>query len=166
MNDTLDVRGIERGADLAKNLDRLFGRKFALLQQRRQVLSLDELHGDEAESFEDAEVKNADHVAMRDFPRQDQFLFESLQNARMAGQFRTDYFQRYQPVEFAVLGFVDRAHSAFPQHFQDLVTIGEHTAGFKRQAGFRNRRFGAGWMRPTGICGLDHRHVFSFGAER
>ena len=33
------------------------------------------------------EIEDADHVPMGDFPRQDQFLLESLKNAGMAGQF-------------------------------------------------------------------------------
>ena len=113
---------------------------FAFFQQRRQILSLDELHGDEAESFGDAEIEDADHVAMRDFSRQDQFLLKALQNAGMAGQFRTDHLERHQPVQLAVSGLVDRAHAAFAQHLQDLVTIREDASNFEGDACASSRR--------------------------
>lgn len=90
--------------------------------------AVDVLHGNEAESVGNAEIEDADHVPMRDFACENQFLLKSLKNARMAGQVSPHHLYGHQPVQLSVSCLVDRAHAPFPQHLQDFVTIRDDTS--------------------------------------
>ena len=72
---------------------------------------------------------------MSDGPCENQLLFEPLENARMSSQLRPDHLQRNQAIDLLVSCFVDRPHPAFAKQFENLVTIGDYTADFKRQSG-------------------------------
>ena len=98
---------------------------------------------------------------MCDFPRQDQFLLEALHDAGVAGQVSPDHLYGHQSVQFAVSCFVDRAHAAFAQHLQDLVTIREDTSNFEGYAWIRVGR-SAPSAAPSPIDargGVEHRLV-------
>ena len=64
-------------------------------------------------------------ISMRDLAGEKQLLFKSLENAGMARQFRAYHLQGHQAVEFAIPRFVDRAHAALAQEFQNFVAIGQ-----------------------------------------
>ena len=80
---------------------------------------------------------------MRDLACEQQLLFESLQHPRMAGQFRPDDLQGDQPVQFAITRLVNRAHSAFAQQLNDLVTVGDEIAREQRLPANLPSRFDA-----------------------
>src|SRR5208282_5737099 len=90
-------------------------------QDGAKVLAIDVLHGDEADAVGLAEIKNADHVLVRDVAGEDELLFETLQDRGIGGEFGPDDFERDQAVQLTVAGLVDRAHAALPQHALDFV---------------------------------------------
>ena len=61
--------------------------------------------------------------------REPQLLLESIDNRRVARQFRADHLQRHQPIQLAVLRLVDRAHAARAQHAQNFVAAASTVPG-------------------------------------
>ena len=59
------------------------------------LASFEVLHSDELDAITFAKIENADHIAVRDFPRKNQFLLEALQNFSLSSQLRTDHLDRY-----------------------------------------------------------------------
>src|SRR5205823_7485531 len=122
MNHAFSMRCLEGETDLLDDLDRFSWRQLApALEKIGQRLTIDELHGDELHPIRFAKVVNADHVAMRDLPGQHEFLFEKLNDARIACQIGTDYLQRDYAFDVAVVRLVNRAHSAQSEHLLDLI---------------------------------------------
>ena len=97
-------------------------------QDGAQVLTLDELHGDELDAVGFVQVVNADDVPVRDLPGQHQLLLEARQNGGIAGEVGTNDLQADHALHFHVAGFVDRAHAAHAEHFLDLVAAAEDIA--------------------------------------
>ena len=96
-----------------------------------QVLTFDELHGDELHAFGFAQVVNANDVLVRDLARQDQFLLEARENSRIAGKVGPNYLQSDRAIDFEIVRFVDRAHAAHAQQCLDFVAAAEHAADFE-----------------------------------
>ena len=72
MDHTLLVSCVQGPADLLNDCDRLFWTEFFLLaEEGLQILTLDVFHADELRSLGVSQVKNADHVLVRDLPSQD-----------------------------------------------------------------------------------------------
>ena len=117
----------------------------SLLEQGSEVPPLDELHGDELEALGHAQVINADDVLVGDLAGQDQLLLEAREDLGIAGQFGADDLHRQQAVQLAVPGLVDRPHAAFPEHLENLITVGQQAARHKRRRSHRNH------------AGADHR---------
>ena len=130
MHHAFGVRGFQRIANLIHDANDFFVRKLALMgHQGLQILPLDELHGDELDAVRFAKIENANHVFVRDLPRQNQFLLEAMQRLRLRGEFRPNYFQRHEPLELAILGFVNSAHAALAKQIDDFVARSENRAG-------------------------------------
>jgi hypothetical protein len=79
------------------------------------------------------EIENPNDIAVRDLARQQQFLLESAQNIRVAGQFRPDDFESHRAVELPIERFEDRAHAAFAEQLQDFVAVRDYAAGTQRR---------------------------------
>ncbi len=120
------VRRLQAGADLQHDVDAFRGRELALPQQDgAQVLTLDELHGDELDAVGFVQVVDADDVLVRDLAGQHQFLLEARQDGRIAGKVGTNDLQPDDAFHFHVAGFVDCAHAAHAEHLVDLVAAAE-----------------------------------------
>jgi len=128
---TFGVSGVERGAGLVDDVGAFFeGEAPLLLDERREVFALDELHGDELHTIGFTEVEDADDVFLSDFPGKDEFLLEALKNLFVDREFRADDFQGDQTVEFEVPSFVHGAHAAFSEHLDNFVALTEtHALG-------------------------------------
>ena len=100
----------------------------AFLQQLMEVLALQVLHRDELRFPGFANIENADYVAVRHLAREDQLLLKTLQNLRVIGQFRLDYFERNFSPQFDVSSLVYGAHAAFAEQFQKLITLDKQIA--------------------------------------
>jgi hypothetical protein len=83
---------------------------------------------------------------VRHLPRQDEFLFEPMQYLRLNRKLGTNYFQRDESLQFAILGFIHSAHSSLTEQLQDFVPLPENGAYYERYsvgrmtAGRRGRR--------------------------
>ena len=117
------------GADLEHDVDGFFRRQFALARQDgAQVLTFDELHGDELHAIGFVQVVNADDVLVRDLPGQHQLLLEARQDGGIPGQVGTNDLQPNNALDFHVAGFIDRAHAAHAEQLLDLVAAAENVA--------------------------------------
>src|ERR1700745_3076373 len=74
----------------------------SLSQDGMKALALDVFHRDEFDFLGFAEIEDADDVPVADLARQDQFLFEALQNLTIAGQLRPNDFERDLPLQLQV----------------------------------------------------------------
>ena len=145
MNDAFAVGSFQTSQHLFNDLRRILYRELALfLEDLIEAGALHVLHGDKSNSIRLAKIENTNNIAVRDLPGQDQLLFEALQNFRITRQFWPDYLQSDHAVEFVVAGFVDRTHSAFAKHLQDLVTVRQNAASREQKgaAPVARRNFG------------------------
>src|SRR6266704_3355319 len=86
-----------------------------------ESLSLEQLHGDKRPPFEFSNVVNRADVGMIERRCSARFAAESLDCLRDPGNVVGEEFQRNAPAETCVLGFVDHAHPAAAQLFQEVV---------------------------------------------
>jgi hypothetical protein len=134
-------------AHLFYNSDAFFPAQFALFdEQTFEILSLDKLHGDEPDSVGFSEVENPNRVFVGHLPRQDEFLFEPMQDFRLSRELGTNYLQGDQSLQFAILRLIHSAHASLAEQLQDLVPLPENGAYYERYsvgrmtAGRRGRR--------------------------
>src|SRR6266705_780487 len=124
--------GFRCTADLLHDLDRFRGGELSLLMDEgAEILTLDILHGDELHPLGFAQVVNADYIFVGDLASEEQFLLEAVENSLIAGKIGPNDFQGDWPTQLAVHGFVDRAHSAFAQNFENFVSLGQNRARLK-----------------------------------
>ena len=76
-------------------------------------MALYEFHGEELHAVGIAQVVDADYILASNLLREKKLLLESGDNRRVGGQVGTDQLLGDEAVEFAVIGFINRAHSAF-----------------------------------------------------
>src|SRR5690348_7010463 len=122
MDYVLRVRRFEGAANLQHDFCRLGGGEFASLpQESAEVLSLDEIHGDEFDPVGLPQVENANDVFVRDLASKNQFLLEASQHFRVASEFRANQFECDKPVEFLVSGLIDCTHAAASEKLKNFV---------------------------------------------
>src|SRR5438445_431879 len=81
MKNPLRVRRRDSRTEPSGNFDGLVRRKTPnAQQQRRQVLAIDKLHGDERLAIDVANIVNAAYVRMRDLPRDPHLVVEARQH--------------------------------------------------------------------------------------
>src|SRR5438552_13133557 len=133
MNNSHAARGFKRTADLLHDLDRFLGGELSLLMDEgAEIHALDILHGDEIHPLSFAQVVNANYILVGNLASEEQFLLEAVKNSLIAGKIGPNDFQGYWPTQLAVHGFVNRAHSAFAQNFENFVSLGQNRARLKR----------------------------------
>ena len=151
------VRRGQARAQLARDFDRFILRKPSdAAQQRRQVLAVDVLHGQEVPPVDLAGVVDPAHVRVRHLPGQPDLAQEALEPARVARQIVGQEFERHLLPELQVVGPVDLAHAAPPEQTDDAVAAGEDDAGGEagRVAGIgRSARAGGARPGPEGVRG-------------
>ena len=152
--------------NLRNDFRRLYYAQFAVLAENLvKAGTLHVLHGDEAHAISFTKIEDANDVAVRNLSCKHQLLLESLQNFRIAGEFRPDDFQRDQAIEFVVSRFVNCAHSAFAQQIQDLVPVREHAAGWKQERSVPITR-GRSWRWTAWSANWRVQHRRCFGSMR
>ncbi len=120
------VRGLETGRDAARDLHHALDRQLVLAaDDRRQLLALDERHGDELDAVDLAEVVDAHDVLVRHLAREQQFLLEAaLQHGGRRGvrrHLRPDDLDRHDHAELGVPRLVHGPHAADAQETNDVV---------------------------------------------
>ena len=132
MDFAFGVRRFQPPGHLGNDFGRLrrgsLPRRFRIL---REIFPFDELHGDKARALGLPEIEDANDVAVRDLPGQNQFQLEVLQNLLVARKFGANHFKRDQAVEFPVVRAVNHAHLALSEQSDDLVTFGQHRSGLQ-----------------------------------
>src|SRR5438874_4944210 len=101
------------------------------MDEGAEVLTLDVLHGDVLLPLGFAQVVNANYILVGNLASEEQFLLEAVKNSLIAGKIGPNDFQGYWPTQLAVHGFVNRAHSAFAQNFENFVSLGQNRARLK-----------------------------------
>src|SRR5262249_45048909 len=130
MDNADTVGSFQRTADLDHGLDGFAWRKrLTLFDYGAQVTALNVLHGDELHTVGFAEIVNTDNVAVRDLMGKDQLLLEAIDDRGVPGKIRTDDLQCNNAIHFAVARFVNRAHTAAAESFEDFVALSEDGTG-------------------------------------
>jgi hypothetical protein len=123
----------EAGTELAGHVDGGVVRQPAdPAQQRRQVLPVDELHGEERVAAGLADVVDAADVGMRDIPRHPHLGPESFDAIGVRRDGVGQELERDRLAEHQVLGAIDVAHPAAADERDDAIPRGEQ--GPRREA--------------------------------
>ena len=126
------MRRFQRRRNLLEYRNGLFRSQFLFLMQKSaQISPLHVLHGDVSDSACLSQIEYADDVAVRNFPRQDEFLFEAPQDLRMTGEVGTNQLQCNQTLQFDVSRLVNRPHPALTEQLKDFVALPEHAPRLK-----------------------------------
>ena len=147
MDDTGVVCDDESGNHIAGDLQRLRGRNLALtLDDRGEILALDEGHGDVLDALHLAQVVNPHDVLVGHFAGQQQLALEPLiqlgGHLRIGGRLRADDLDGHDDLELGVPSLVDGAHAAEPQQLDDVISVAEVLSGLQ---GPRVFLLGLGW---------------------
>ncbi len=102
-----------------------------VMQKGAQISPLDVLHGDVSDPARLPQIENADDVAVGNFARENEFLFEAPQDFRMAGEVGTNHLHCNRALQFDVARLVDGPHPALTEQLQDFVAIAEHAPRLK-----------------------------------
>ena len=107
------VGGVERPRHLAQQVQRPLRRELAVaLEDRLQVLPVDEAHREVELAVVLARLVDGDHVRVVDRRGELRLAQEALAEALVLGQLGGDQLQRDGPLERQVGGAVDHAHAA------------------------------------------------------
>ena len=120
MDDSLLVRVLQRLANFWDNAKRLGWRKFSRLKQLPQRQAVHKFHQQIKISLRFAEIINRHDVRMMQFCQRARFALESFGEFRFALFFRRKNFQRDNPVQSRLARFIDRAHAAAPEAFENF----------------------------------------------
>src|SRR5215469_3754758 len=88
-----------------------------------EILAVNVFHGDELDPIGFGKVVNPNDILVRDAPSQDKFLLEARDSVTVAGQLRTDRFERHQLSHFAVACLINRTHSALTKKSEDFIAL-------------------------------------------
>jgi hypothetical protein len=131
----------ETGAELTCKLERLVRWQPANApQQRREILAVDVLHGEEVLASGFADVVHAAHVWMRDQPREPDFLMEPRKPVSAMRDLARQELESHSLSELQVLGAIDFAHPAAAQQADDPIAAGQHRTRNELRAVERVRR--------------------------
>lgn len=112
------MRGGEPSTCRDERVDDLARPRLAHAQCAIDRLAGDEVHDDERAAVVDAHVVDADHVRVYEFRECLRFAAQSVRELCVPAIVAQD-LDRDAPPELGILGFVDRAHSAAPELFDD-----------------------------------------------
>src|SRR5262249_44706375 len=125
------VRGGQSRADFARELDGLVLRQTAdAQQQRRQVLAIEILHGDEMQTFDGADVVHPADVGMRYLSRDPDFVPKSSQGS-LAHMRACEKLERHLLAEDQIMRTIHFAHAAFADEAHHTIAAGENRTGWK-----------------------------------
>src|SRR5207302_6672866 len=129
-----------------------------LFQDSVEVFAVHESHGDELDAVGFTQVVDAKNVFVRNSAGKQEFVFEALNDLRIAGKIRQQDFQRGVAIELTVVDLVNAAHTAFTEQRLDDETRTEFFAGIQNSrtarataSGARLRRRPAGRGLPGGV---------------
>ncbi len=113
VDEALPVRRVERGGDLAEDVQRRHGLEpLRLLEPRLQVDTLDVAHDDEQDAVGFSGFVDRDDVRVIDRRRKMGLAFEPLAEAGVVCELRRQDLERHVALETRLNGAVDDAHAA------------------------------------------------------
>ncbi len=121
MDDAGGVGGVEAVGNLDAPVEEGFDVERAAGDFVFQSLAIEEFHGDEVAAFEFVNFVDGADVGVIQGGGGLCFALETLESLRVAGEIFGEKFQRDETAELGVFGFVDDAHSAAAEFFQDAV---------------------------------------------
>ncbi len=135
VHDAARVGVAEAGADLQEDAHALGqGDRRLALDQRAQVVALEQLHGHVEPPVGLVHVVDADDVGMAQLADRLDLATEALVQLFLGGELLGEHLERHRPAQGQVAGAVDHAHGAFAQLVEDLVTAeGGHGRGLRRR---------------------------------
>lgn len=151
MNNTSAVRGVERVSDFDGELENLVERKSATADALFERLALEKFHGQKP-SFavflarlqrDAADFVNGANVRMIDRGSGARFSTKAFEGVSVANEFVGQEFKRHEAAKVSVLGFVDHAHAATADFFDNAI-VGD---GLIEQA---DTPFSIAWRRMVG----------------
>ena len=132
MDNAFGMRGVEGVAHLPGKFEAAVDRQRAFLfQDSVEVFAVHESHGDELDAVGFTQVVDAKNVFVRNSAGKQEFVFEALNDLRIAGKIRQQDFQRGVAIELTVVDFVNAAHPAFTEQRFDDETRPKFFAGIQ-----------------------------------
>ncbi len=126
----LVMSGRETRAQLPRDFVRLGRREVAdPPQQRRQILAIHELHGQELLTLDFADIVNAAHVGVRHVTRVPHLGVKPFEQARRLRESSRQELERHRLSEPQVIGPEDLAHSATTEQSDDAIAPVEDLSG-------------------------------------
>jgi hypothetical protein len=127
MHDAEPVRSGQPGADVARDVERFVVRKAAdPAEQRREILSIDVLHGDEVMPVGFRDVVEPADVRMGDLPPEPHLGVEEPERIAPRCQLVRQKFERHRLPELQVLGAEYLTHPATAERRDDPVAVGQN----------------------------------------
>ena len=121
MDDACGVGGVEAVGNLDAPIEKGFDLERAAGDIVFQSLAVEKFHGDEVAAFEFVNFVDGADVGVIEGGGGLRFALETFESLRVAGEIFGEKFQRDETAELGVFGFVDDAHSAAAEFFQDAV---------------------------------------------
>ena len=114
-------------AELARELQHLGpGQMIDALQQRREILAVDEFHREEMVAVDLVDVVDAADVRVRDLPGDADLGMEAFAPDGIIGQRLGQKLQRDRLAELQIVGPVDLAHAAATEQTDDAEAPSQH----------------------------------------
>src|SRR5258707_8075551 len=130
MNDAFGMRGVKGVAHLSRKFKAAVDRQQTFLfQDSVEIFTVHESHGDELDAVGFTQVVDAKNVFVRNSAGKQEFVFEALNDLRIAGKIRQQDLQRGVTIELTVVDFVNAAHPAFTEQRLDDETRTKFFAG-------------------------------------
>jgi hypothetical protein len=115
------MSSVEGVSDFEGQIEERFERKGLAFDAVLESLAVEEFHGDKLLAVLFADFVNGTNVGMIEGGSGLGFAFEAREGLRVAGDFGREKFESYEAVEICVFGFVDDAHPAAAQFFEDAI---------------------------------------------
>ena len=155
MNDAFLVRGLERLGDLTRDLDRLAHRDRTALETHREIVALDQFHGQEAHAFGRAHAEDGGDVRMVERGEHARLAFESRHAFGVTGERLGQHLDRDVAAERGVGGPPHDAHPSLADLLDETV-VRKITAGGQGHgdSSWGRSSSGRGSIRPSyGVMG-------------
>src|SRR5712692_4247988 len=137
VNDALRMGGVQSVGDLDAPIEHEFGGQRLAGDTVVQRCAFEEFHDEEGLAVAFANVVNGADVRMIQRGSRAGFALQTLERARIAGQFRRQEFEGYVTAEPGIFGLVDNTHPTFSQLLNHTVMgngISDHR-GTERRIG-------------------------------
>jgi len=121
MNDTGGVSGIEAVGDLDAPIEEGFGVERAAVDVVFEGLAVEKFHGDEVAAFEFVDFVDGADVGMVEGGGGLGFALETFERLSVASEIFGKKFEGDETAELGVFGFVNDAHAAAAEFFEDAV---------------------------------------------